>query len=87
MRYTIKSTDNGCTLTATDFHTETVFPIPAQAANLTAAWSALLQDPDKDHVQTGTVAVVRTPTGISIEYEAGKFAIPYPHLFAIQGAV
>jgi hypothetical protein len=87
MRYTIKSTDDGCSLTATDFHTETVFPVPAQAANLTAAWATLLQDPDRNDVTTGRVLVVRTPTGISIEHAAGKFAIPYSHLFSVMGAL
>lgn len=87
MKYTIKSTDNGCALTATDFHTETVFPLPVKAADLTAAWASLLRDPDCEYVELSPIVVVRTPTGISIETNAGKFGIPYSHLFAIEGAL
>lgn len=86
MRYSIKSTEGGCTLTVANHHTTSDFPVPMMAGDLTALLSTLLADPDKREVESGSVLIVRTPASVTIRTSAGGFDIPWSHLFVIQGA-
>ncbi len=86
MRYSIKSTEGGCTLTAKDHHTASDFPVPMMAGDLTALLASLLADPDKREVESGSVLIVRTPASVTVRTPAGGFDIPWSHLFSIQGA-
>jgi hypothetical protein len=85
MRYSIKSTEGGCTMTVADHHTASDFPVPMMAGDLTALLASLLADPDRSQVESGSVLIARTKEGVSIQTRGGAFGIPYAHLFAIQG--
>lgn len=85
MRYSIKSTEGGCTLTIADHHNTTTFPVPMMAGDFTALLSSLLADPDRSQVESGSVLISRTKEGVSVLTRAGACGIPYAHLFAIQG--
>ncbi len=86
MRFTIQSTPTGCTITKAEHHQSTAFPIPMSAGDLTALLSTLLADPEKHEVEQGPVQIVRAEKGVSIRTAQGQFDLPWPHLFAIEGA-
>ena len=86
MRYSIRSTEGGCTLTAADFQSTTAFTVPMGAGDLTALLSALLADPVKPYIESGAVIIERGELGVIIRTNAGGFDIPWSHLFAIEGA-
>ena len=86
MRYTIQSGPEGCTLSAVDFHSSTNFLVPMGAGDLTALLSGLLADPDRSQVESGPVQIARTQLGVSIRTVQGSFDLPWPHLFALEGA-
>lgn len=85
MRYSIQSTEGGCTLTAADFQNTTGFPLPMMAGDLTALLATLLADPEKPYVESGLVMIERGKVGVTIRTNAGAFDIPWTHLFAIEG--
>lgn len=86
MKFTIASTADGCTLSAVDFQSSTIFPVPMGAGDLTALLSRLLADPDRAQIESGPVQIARTQLGVSIRTREGSFDLPWPHLFAIEGA-
>ena len=86
MRFTIQSTPTGCTIRKVEFHNTTELPIPAGAGDVTALLAGLLQEPEKLEVDNGPVQIVRTEGGVSIRTKVGNVDIPWPHLFAIEGA-
>jgi len=86
VKYSLKSTGGGCTLTAADFQNTTAFPLPMRAGDLTALLSNLLADPERPYVESGLVMIERGKAGVTIRTNAGAFDIPWSHLFAIEGA-
>jgi hypothetical protein len=86
VKYSLKSTDAGCTLTATDFQNTTALPLPMRAGDLTALLSNLLADPERPYVESGLVMIERRSTGVTFRTIVGAFDIPWSHLFAIEGA-
>ena len=86
MTYTIQSTHSGCTLSGKSLHSVWSLSIPIGAGDLTALLSTLLADPDKRQVESGPVVIERTPAGVTFRTNEGSFDLPWPHLFAIEGA-
>ncbi len=87
MKITLASTSTGSTITGSNLHSTWNLHLPLMAGDVSALLARLLQDPDRAEVEQDGLQIVRAKEGVSLRTSAGTVEIPWPMLFAIEGAV
>lgn len=79
MQIIIQDQGDRCAILATSVSSNTLFPLKITAAALRDGLRAILASPATKELAVGPAALVRTPDGIDVTTNAGRFAIPYQH--------